>query len=306
MNRDGIRFITPAVTPIESDGSIDIESALSLYEYLIDGHIDGILIFGSIGEFFSFTLEEKKELIREAIRSIDKRCYVIVGISSMVYSEAVELAHFSFSMGADSLMAVSPYYFYLDDSGAYDYYMRLSHDAGGPLFIYNFPDRMGYSIEPSVIKSLAMDSSNIIGIKDTIKGMDHTREIIKAVKEVREDFLVYSGFDDNFAHNVLSGGNGCISGLSNIFPGLASKWADSMRNDDIVLSSMIQKEVNRLMDIYSVAPYFIPVIKEALKRKGIIKNGAATFPFTSPKGEELDRLYRILDDFDASEIASLL
>ena len=50
-------------------------------------------------------------------------------------------------------------------------------------------------------------------MKDTVPGMDHTRELIKVVKSQIPQFEIYSGFDDNFAHNVLSGGNGCIGGL---------------------------------------------------------------------------------------------
>lgn len=47
---------------------------------------------------------------------------------------------------------------------------------------------------------------NIKGYKDTQAGMDHTRELIRRVKAIRPDFEIYSGFDDNFAHNILAGG----------------------------------------------------------------------------------------------------
>ena len=57
--------------------------------------------------------------------------------------------------------------------------------------------------------------------------MDHTRELIKLIKAVRPDFEIYSGFDDNFAHNVLAGGDGCIAGLSNVLPELTHGWVDA-------------------------------------------------------------------------------
>ena len=54
------RYITPAVTPLNADGTIDDEGAKKLYDYLIGAGVDGILILGSIGEFFAFSPEQKK------------------------------------------------------------------------------------------------------------------------------------------------------------------------------------------------------------------------------------------------------
>ena len=47
------KWITPAVTALDENGHIDIEANKRIYEHLIQGGIDGILIFGSIGEFFA-------------------------------------------------------------------------------------------------------------------------------------------------------------------------------------------------------------------------------------------------------------
>ena len=45
--------------------------------------------------------------------------------------------------------------------------------------------------------------------------MGHTRAIIQKVKKEFPNFMVYSGFDEFFGHNVLSGGDGCVAGLYN-------------------------------------------------------------------------------------------
>ena len=86
---------------------------------------------------------------------------------------------------------------------------------------------------------------NIKGYKDTQAGMDHTRELIRRVKAIRPDFEIYSGFDDNFAHNILAGGDGCIAGLSNVFPRLTSGWAEAFRKEDLKRVQEIQEESMR-------------------------------------------------------------
>lgn len=46
------KWICPAITPFCADGTIDYESAARFYEHLIANEIDGVLIGGSLGEFF--------------------------------------------------------------------------------------------------------------------------------------------------------------------------------------------------------------------------------------------------------------
>ena len=289
-----IRYITPAVTPLLPDGGIDLVSCESLYRHLIQGGMNGILIMGSIGEFFGLTLEQKKELIRCARKAIGKDTELIAGTISMVFDEMVELSNFALDEGVDAVMIIPPYYFWFNDAGVYNYYDQLAQAIHGNIYIYNFPERTGYSIAPSVLRDLAAKHKNIIGVKDTVPGVDHTREVIKAVRPVRPDFIVYSGFDDNLAHNVLCGGNGCISGMSNLFPELASAWAQALREKDFDKSRKFQQLTDSLMDVYSVGYPFIPAIKEGLVQKGVLKHAAATRPMSPLTAEEKERLKAIM------------
>lgn len=290
-----IHYITPAVTPMGPDGKIDLASCEALYEHLIAGGVDGVLVFGSIGEFFGFSVAEKRALIAFAARRLAGRTRFIAGTTSLVYDEIVELSRFALEQGADAVIVIPPYYFHFDDASVYDYYARLAADIPGPLYLYNFPDRTGYTIAPDVVRRLAADFANIVGIKDTISGMDHTRELIKAVRPVRPDFLIYSGFDDNFAHNVLSGGNGCIAGLSNVYPQLAAAWASAARAGDFGAVQRLQQKIDALMDVYAVGKPFVPFIKQALVLKGIIASAAATAPMPAPTAAQCEQLRAILD-----------
>lgn len=55
------KYITPSVTIFKADGTVDLEAMERHFDFLIQGGVDGILILGSIGEFFSMPMEEKKE-----------------------------------------------------------------------------------------------------------------------------------------------------------------------------------------------------------------------------------------------------
>ena len=77
-------YITPAVTVFHKDGTINFEETGKVYEHLIKGGVDGILIMGSIGEFFALTMEQKKELIHFAAEKIAHRVRLLAGTTTML------------------------------------------------------------------------------------------------------------------------------------------------------------------------------------------------------------------------------
>lgn len=289
------RYITPSVTLMNEDGSLDLESQGKLFEHLITNGIDGILIGGSIGEFFAMSMESRRELAKFAVERIDHRVKCIIGTASMLEEEIVPYSNWCLEQGADAVMIISPYYFRFDDESLFTFYDELFGQIHGPVYIYNFPDRTGYTISPEVVLRLRRTHDNLVGIKDTISGVDHTRELIKTVKSEYPDFEVYSGFDDNAAHNVLSGGDGIIGGLSNVVPELCSAWIRSMRENDAEGIARGQQQINRLFDIYSVGPLFVSIIKEGCRLRGVAASSACTKPIPKVTKEQSEAVRRILE-----------
>jgi 4-hydroxy-tetrahydrodipicolinate synthase len=113
------------------------------------------------------------------------------------------------------------------------------------------------------------EPKNIIGYKDTILEMGHTCDLIKTVKSEIPKFEVFSGYDNNFAHNILSGGNGCIGGLSNLIPEFFADWIRALEGEDLRAVSVRQKFVDGMMDIYTIGNPFVPIIKKALILRGM-------------------------------------
>ena len=288
------KYITPAVTPLLENGTLDVEGCKALYEHLIRGGVDGILVLGSIGEFFALSMETKKQLISLAVQQVAHCVQLIIGTADMVYENVVELSNYALAEGADAVIVVPPFYFWLNAQSIEEYYDKLAQEIKGNLYIYNFPDRTGYQIPADVIARLAMKHKNIVGCKDTISGMDHTREIIKAVKPQRPEFEVFSGFDDNFAHNVISGGDGCIGGLSNLAPEVTSKWAKALNDGDMAAASELQQKIDRMLNVYGVGMPFVPYIKRAMELRGIGVKSYATFPLPTVKPEDDEKLLAIL------------
>ena len=217
-----------------------------------------------------------------------------MGTYHLVADEIVNFSNYCLDAGADAVMILPPYYFHFGAEALLQYYDRLAKQIHGPIYIYNFPDNTGYTIPPATVVQLARMHPNIVGMKDTVSGMDHTRELIKQVKSQMPDFEIYSGFDDNFAHNVLAGGDGCIGALSNVVPEICTAWVRAFRENDLAGIARGQQSIDRLMDLYAVRSPFLPVIKEACKLRGIAATSTGTFPMPNATVEDDARILELL------------
>ena len=288
------KWITPAITALDRQGRVDLNGNAAFYNFLIEGGIDGILILGSIGEFFAIPMEQKKQLILHAIDTVKKRVPLYVGTGSMLLEECIELSNFALGHGADAAVVISPYYFQLPASSQIEFYEEIARNISGPMILYNFPARTGYSLSADTVLKLAVKHDNIVGIKDTTDEMSHTRSLIQTVKNVRPEFAVYSGFDEYFMHNLLCGGDGCIAGISNFAPRLLSELVRAARSDDLESAARYQKKVDALMEIYNIGSQFVPIIKEAVSQCGVPISAKCTAPLPQVSSKQREEIRSLL------------
>ena len=63
-------YFSPVVTIFDQDGNVDASGNKLVYEHLIKGGVDGIVVMGSSGEFFAMSMEQRKQLIDVAVSCI--------------------------------------------------------------------------------------------------------------------------------------------------------------------------------------------------------------------------------------------
>lgn len=288
-------IFTPMITILDNERRIDFEGNKKMIESLIDGGVNGILFMGSIGEFFAMKTEEKKEFIKFVIKTVNKRVSVLIGTGGTAVDDVIELTKFAENEGADAAVIVSPYYFKLNDNDIYNYYSDIAKNSKLPILIYNFPERTAININPEVVLRLAKEFDNIIGIKDTIDGMSHTRELINLVKHDIPNFAVFSGFEEYLIPNLMSGGNGLIGGLTNVFPKLFVNAYKAFYENGFKEINKFQKEVNRLMSVYSIAPYFITTIKTIKVLQGLDIVPMPKKPYNLLDNASIEKIKKIID-----------
>ncbi|MDF7666194.1 dihydrodipicolinate synthase family protein [Bifidobacterium sp. ESL0745] len=262
-NLDGV--ICPSITITKENGDIDYEAWGRHLDHLVTAGIDGILIFGSIGEFYAFPLDVKEKVTDFAVKRVAGRTNVFIGVGGTNPDEVVELTRYASKAGADAVVAVAPYYFGPSDASAKDYYAMICEATSIPVILYNFPPRTGMDLSPALVAELVKAHPEIVGIKDTVDTISHTRKMIAAVRPVNPDFRVFSGFDEYYTPNRIAGGNGVICGLTNAKPELFHKMNEAYLSGDYATSLECAKKINKLMAIYDTADLFVSAIKGAVK-----------------------------------------
>jgi len=300
------QYITPVVTAFKPDGQLDKEANIKIWNNLIEGGITGIVIMGSTGEFFALRPEQKRELIELAEQHIKGRVMFYVGTGHMRLDDTVELSNFALSRGADGVMIIGPYYFSLSDECIELYFSEAAKAISGNIFLYNFPERTSYDLKPKIALKLLKKHSNITGYKDTVGAMAHTRELISTVRNGgSDDFIILSGKDENFAHTLLSGGNGCIGGLSNLFPELSGAWVKAVNQKDMDKVSAIQKVMDTINDVSAIGTPAIPVLKKAMILRGAEMHDTCQFPFISASNEQTAKAKALLDAVETKVKAAI-
>jgi 4-hydroxy-tetrahydrodipicolinate synthase len=300
------QFMTPVVTAFDLKGNLDIQANKNIYDHLIDGGVDGLVVMGSTGEFFSMTIEQKKELIDLSVGYVNGRTKLYIGTSCMSVEDTVELSNYAIDAGADAVMIISPYYFALSDESIELFYDKVAEKITGDIYLYNFPQRTGYDLTPEITLNLLKKHKNIVGYKDTVTDMGHTRKLISSIKREFPDFVILSGFDEFFARNVLSGGDGCIGGLSNLYPELFSEWVNAISQNNFDLVSRLQKKVDTLMGLYDVGTPFIPIIKRAMVIRGIEMDEYCTKPFVPANEKQNAEIKNIMTKANVPELSRVL
>lgn len=292
-------YLTPVVTAFDAEGRLDRQANQAIYDFLIEGGVDGLVVMGSTGEFFAMPDAQKKELIDLAVRHVNGRTKVYIGTACMTVEDTIQLSNYALAAGADGVMVVSPYYFSLSDASVEAYFDYVAEAVQGDIYLYNFPARTVHDLSPQVTLNLLRKHSNIKGFKDTVTEMAHTRQLIQTVSREFPEFIIYSGFDENFAHNMLSGGSGCIGGLSNVYPRLFKQWVDAVNAGDMEQVAVIQQVVDKMMAIYAIGTPFIPVVKKAMMLRGLPLQGHCLKPLLQPDEQQTQAIRILLEEADA-------
>ncbi len=204
------RVLTAMITPF-TQGMVDHDTAYRLARHLVDNGSDGLVVSGTTGESPTLSADEKVALFATVKRAVGDRAAVVAGTGTYDTAESVELSKRAAEVGADGLLAVTPYYSKPEQRGLVAHFTAIADSTDLPILLYNIPGRTARLIEIPTLAELA-HHERIVAVKDAVMDIDHTSEVCRTIPQL----AVYSG-QDSFTWPMMAvGAIGVVSVISHL------------------------------------------------------------------------------------------
>jgi len=270
------RLLTAMVTPLNEKGDVDYEQAQKLALALLDSGSDGVVVVGTTGESPTLTKDEEQQLFAEVKAAVGDRGAVIAGTGSNNTAEAIVATQRAEKTGIDGSLLVVPYYNKPTQEGLYQHFKAVAAETGLPCIPYNVPSRTVVSLAPDTVIRLSR-IDNIVGIKEASGDLGAIAEIID---NAADDFLVWSGNDNDTLHIMALGGYGVISVISHLVGKQIEEMMDAFLEGRTAEAAKIHRHLLPLVDAMFIVANPIP-IKFALNHIGF-KVGKPRLPLLEP------------------------
>jgi 4-hydroxy-tetrahydrodipicolinate synthase len=267
--------IPALVTPMLADGSVDYDTLRKLIDWHIAEGTDCIGVVGTTGESPTVNVEEHREIIRVSVEQAKGRVPIMAGCGANSTAEAIELAKFAKSVGADCQLQVVPYYNKPTQEGLYQHFKAIAEAVPDlPIILYNVPGRSVADMQHDTVLRLAQ-VPGIVGIKEATGNIERAQWLIR---DLPKEFAVYSGDDPTAVALMLCGGKGNVSVTANVAPRLMHELCVAAIAGDVKKAMDIQFKLMPVHKNLFVEANPIPV-KWAMARMGLC-GGTLRLPMT--------------------------
>lgn len=241
VNLSGI--VVPILTPVDKDENIDEAKLRKQVNYVIEGGVNGILVYGSNGEFYMFDDDEMKRGAEIVIDETKGRVPVFFGIGAIRTKKCIKLAKIAQEVGADGISVIQPMFLRPTEEELYNHFMSIANAVPDlSMLLYNNPGKIGYPMSVNLVYRLCKDASNIVGMKDSSGDITQLSEFIRVTKDY--EFSVFGGKDTLIYPTLVMGGCGAVCTTANIFPELVCGIYEKYKSGDLLGSLEDQYKLN--------------------------------------------------------------
>jgi N-acetylneuraminate lyase len=162
-------------TPMQADGSLDLDAVPGQATFLLDAGVDALFVCGTTGEFPSLTVAERQQVTEAFITAVEGRIPVIVHVGHACLKDARALASHAAARGAAAIAAAPPAYFKpATVKTVLDCCMEIATGAPDlPFFYYHIPSLTGVHLSMTdFLQKGAERFPNLAGIKYSCETLD--------------------------------------------------------------------------------------------------------------------------------------
>ena len=291
--------VPPVVTPDTPDHQLDVVSFERSINRLIEAGVDGLFFLGSSGEVVFATDERRDQIVREAVRIVDHRVPVLVGIIDTETERVLEHGRRAFALGADALVATAPFYALGGPADIEEHFRILHQELDAPLFAYDIPVCVHTKLPWKMLARLGAEGV-LAGVKDSSGDDVSFRYLVQENEKNGHPLTLLTGHEIVVDGALLSGADGSVPGLANVEPegyvrmwkaAQEGNWAEVKREQDRL------NEISHIFDVTSGVQGYgagVGAFKCALNLMGIFDSDQMPRPVKPLDGQNREAIKQVL------------
>ncbi len=250
-------------TPRRSEKTeADAAVLLDYLDLVVRSGVDGLVLFGSTGEFAHFDITERTRVLSLAIRR--SRVPVLVNVSHSTLVGAIHLAENAINADAAGVLLTPPYFYTYSDAQLLEFYQQFARSVGTQtrIFLYNLP-----LFTPPISAALAirlLGSGAFAGIKDS-SGDWRFFETLRDLRD-RVPFTLLVGSESLYLRSRLARADGIVSGVAAAVPELLVAIDRSIRMGDSERATRLNARLEELLEWIEKFPATVGIKQTAVAR----------------------------------------
>jgi 4-hydroxy-tetrahydrodipicolinate synthase len=254
------------ITPFREDEGADLGLLGEVVDAVIERGVHGLFVLGTTGEGPMLDAAERREVAESAVQRAAGRVSVVIHCGAADTKTASDLARHAADIGADAVAAVVPYFFRHGPAELEAHFRGIAQAAPSiPLYVYENPERAGYSAGVETVARLVDDVPNIVGVKDT---GDTIGKITDYLSGSGRPIEVFVGNNSTILPALLLGAKGSVSAMANAVPELVVAVYERHREGDLDEARRLQFVLARLTAALGGVP-FVAGVKHLMARRGL-------------------------------------
>ena len=291
--------VPPVVTPDTPDHQLDVVSFERSINRLIEAGVDGLFFLGSSGEVVFATDERRDQIVREAVRIVDHRVPVLVGIIDTETERVLEHGRRALALGADALVATAPFYALGGPIDIEEHFRILHQELDAPLFAYDIPVCVHTKLPWKMLARLGAEGV-LAGVKDSSGDDVSFRYLVQENEKNGHPLTLLTGHEIVVDGALLSGADGSVPGLANVEPegyvrmwkaAQEGNWAEVKREQDRL------NEISHIFDVTTGVQGYgagVGAFKCALNLMGIFDSDQMPRPVKPLDGQNREAIKQVL------------
>ena len=291
--------VPPVVTPDTPDHQLDVVSFERSINRLIEDGVDGLFFLGSSGEVVFATDERRDQIVREAVRIVDHRVPVLVGIIDTETERVLEHGRRALALGADALVATAPFYALGGPADVEEHFRIIHQELDAPLFAYDIPVCVHTKLPWKMLARLGAEGV-LAGVKDSSGDDVSFRYLVQENEKNGHPLTLLTGHEIVVDGALLSGADGSVPGLANVEPegyvrmwkaAQEGNWAEVKREQDRL------NEISHIFDVTSGVQGYgagVGAFKCALNLMGIFDSDQMPRPVKPLDGQNREAIKQVL------------